>query len=171
MNSEFTDLRQHRYLLHAAFFHRGTQGSGHYWVYIFDFKQEIWRKYNDGYVSKVEDTTEIFGRPSEAEFKSWGGPANPYFLVYVKAGEENSLVECVHRDIIPPPPATGPVTSQMTELPPGRGNMDHEMSDPGMRNGGRSERPPLYFPGKPLVPKEGDWVSGDLTDYLPGTVW
>ena len=117
INSNFTDMRQKAYRLHAAFFHRGTQGSGHYWIYIYDAQLEIWRKYNDGYVTKVENTNEIFARPPDSEYKTWSGPANPYLLIYVKEDEQTTLVESVHRNIAyQEPDVLSPQASQATEM-------------------------------------------------------
>jgi ubiquitin carboxyl-terminal hydrolase 25/28 len=108
IETNFTDMRKHPYCLHAAFFHRGTDASGHYWVYIFDFKKEIWRRYNDGYVTEVRDTTEIFRPPSDADKNSYSGPPNPYVLIYVRSDMKDELVESVHREIIFPPPQPTP---------------------------------------------------------------
>jgi Ubiquitin carboxyl-terminal hydrolase len=125
ITSNFTDMRKHGYRLHAAFFHRGTAGSGHYWIYIYDIKKELWRRYNDETVAEVTDTNEIFGPPPESQstYKGYQSPANPYFLVYVRDDKKDELVEAVHRKIVQrdPPPVE---RSQMTEYPP-----DVEMSD------------------------------------------
>ena len=104
IESNFTDMRKHPYCLHAAFFHRGTDASGHYWVYIFDFKKEIWRKYNDGYVTEVKDTNEILKAPADADKNTYSGPPNPYVLIYVRSDIKDRLVESVHREIMHPPP-------------------------------------------------------------------
>lgn len=53
----------------------------------------MWRKYNDGYVTEVDDTKEIFERDPE------GRPATPYYLVYVRADSTELLVESVCRKI------------------------------------------------------------------------
>ena len=108
IESNFTDLRKHAYCLHAAFFHRGTDASGHYWVYIYDFTKEIWRKYNDGYVTEVKDTNEIFRAPTEAETNTYSGPPNPYVLVYVRSDLKAGLVESVHREIVLPSQQSSP---------------------------------------------------------------
>ena len=112
IETNFTDLRKHPYSLHAAFFHRGTDASGHYWVYIFDFKKEIWRRYNDGYVTEVKDTNEIFRAPSETEKNTYSGPPNPYVLVYVRSDLKDDLVESVHREIVFPPQQPTPPMEQ-----------------------------------------------------------
>ena len=57
----------------------------------------MWRKYNDGYVTEVKDTTEIFERDSETR------PATPYFLVYIKDELKDRLVDPVCRDIVEAP--------------------------------------------------------------------
>ena len=130
VNTNFTDLRQNPYRLQAAFFHRGTQGSGHYWVYIYDFQKEIWRKYNDGYVTEVKDTKEIFRHPTQAELDAYSGPPNPYFLVYVRDDLRDKLVESVHRDISIPAPIPPPTPPPEDELETTGG--DVQMTDEGM---------------------------------------
>ncbi|KAK5957548.1 ubiquitin-specific protease ubp2 [Knufia fluminis] len=112
INDSFTDaaFRKHEYKLHAAFFHRGTVGSGHYWIYIFDHVNEIWRKYNDDHVTHVTDLREIFGNPQDDRNNPNAGynPANPYFMLYVRSdciSPEAGIVETVKRDpVVPPTP-------------------------------------------------------------------
>ena len=105
VNDSFTDsaFRQHEYKLHAAFFHRGSSGSGHYWVYIYDHVQELWRKYNDDYVTHVSNLKEIFGNArndtTNPNYSSIN-PANAYFLVYVRSNKttpDSNIVETVTR--------------------------------------------------------------------------
>lgn len=57
----------------------------------------MWRKYNDGYVTEVKDTTEIFERDPETR------PATPYFLVYIKDEFKDELVDPVCREIVETP--------------------------------------------------------------------
>jgi ubiquitin carboxyl-terminal hydrolase 25 len=137
INSQFADsaFRRHAYRLHAAFFHHGTASSGHYWIYIYDFRREMWLKYNDTRVEEVKDTNEIFRRPSEAEFGQWNGPSNPYYLVYVRDEDKDKLVESVCRDVQEPPAAVEPTTdSEMTDVVMGAagigdaGNAQSELS-------------------------------------------
>ena len=117
IKDSFTDavFRKHEYKLHAAFFHRGTVGSGHYWIYIFDHVNEIWRKYNDDHVTHVADLREIFGNPQDDRSNpNWSAynPANPYFMLYVRSdciAPEAGIVETVKRD--PVMPATPVVTA------------------------------------------------------------
>ncbi|MCJ1432616.1 ubiquitin-specific protease ubp2 [Xylographa pallens] len=93
INSQFADLRKLPYRLHSVFIHRGMVNSGHYWIYIYDFVNSMWRKYNDGYVTEVTETKVIF----EAEQST--RPATPYFLVYVRDDLRSDLVESVCRDV------------------------------------------------------------------------
>lgn len=93
VSSQFNDLRSVPYRLHSVFIHRGYVTSGHYWIFIYDFAKEIWRNYNDGYVTEVKDTREIFDRDSETR------PSTPYFLVYIKDELKGMLVDSVCRNI------------------------------------------------------------------------
>ena len=97
IDSQYNDLRKLPYRLQSVFIHRGYVNSGHYWIYIRDFETNIWRKYNDGYVTEVKDTKEIF----EQELSE--RPATSYFVVYVKDELKNQLVNPVCRDIVEPP--------------------------------------------------------------------
>ena len=58
----------------------------------------MWRKYNDGHVTKV-DATEIFGHDTS------NSPPTPYFLTYVRDGLQKQLIDCVRRDPIEVPSA------------------------------------------------------------------
>lgn len=137
INSQFADsgFRRHAYRLHAAFFHHGTASSGHYWIYIYDFRREIWLKYNDIHVQEVKDTNEIFRRPSEAEFGQWNGPSNPYYLVYVRDQDKDRWVESVCRDMQPAVDLPREIEMRdLTEAPNGgevgNGQSEHSVSVP-----------------------------------------
>jgi hypothetical protein len=137
VKESFADMRKHPYRLHAAFFHRGSAGGGHYWVYIYDHKREQWRSYNDDRVNIVTNRNEIFGLPQQENRYGYATPANPYFLVYVKEELVDKLVESVKREIVYPPPSAPPpqftgfgmsipstssgagLRNQMSEMPPG----------------------------------------------------
>lgn len=96
--SQFNDLQKIAYRLQSVFIHRGFHNSGHYWIYIYDFKKQLWRNYNDGYVNEIKDTKEIF------EQEPGDRPATPYFLVYVRDESKEDLVDSVCRDVVEPPP-------------------------------------------------------------------
>jgi len=175
----FVDMRKHPYRLHAAFFHRGTAGAGHYFVYIYDHKKEIWRQYNDDRVRTVHNRNEIFGRPSQDQ---WGPPPNPYLLVYVQADRIDELVETVKRDIVYPPPDEPPpllpARNQMSEMPPGsHGAADTEMTEILVQGigGEQTQIVPVEYAEsesehiedalllpEPLVKKEGTWDDSEL---------
>ncbi|KAI1613706.1 ubiquitin thiolesterase [Exophiala viscosa] len=165
----FVDMRKHPYRLHAAFFHRGGAAGGHYWVYIFDHKKEVWRKYNDDRVSVVQNRNEIFGKPTQDQ---WGPPPNPYLLIYIQADRIDDLAETVKRDIVyPPPDAPPPVPArnQMSEMPP---KGDVEML--GYVNGGEQAQTTTAPDPYPYdldishpetqsgAKKEGDWDNSEL---------
>lgn len=105
ISHQFDDYKLLPYRLYAIFIHRGTVNFGHYWIYIFDFERNIWRKYNDTYVTEVQN-------PYDEIFKSQEdhNPPTPYFLVYVNDKLKERLASPVYRDIIKdqPPPAGGP---------------------------------------------------------------
>ena len=92
ITSQFNDLQNIPYRLQSVFVHRGYHNAGHYWIYIYDFSQNLWRKYNDGYITEIRDTGEIFVQePGER-------PATPYFLVYVRDDQKGALVNSVCRE-------------------------------------------------------------------------
>lgn len=95
--------------MHSVFIHRGDVTSGHYWIYIHDFTRNMWRKYNDGYVTEVKDNREIFQKDDEKR------PATPYFMVYIKDQLKSKLVDSVCRDIVDPP-SYGPPDVEMIDL-------------------------------------------------------
>ncbi|KAH7393973.1 ubiquitin C-terminal hydrolase-like protein [Phaeosphaeria sp. MPI-PUGE-AT-0046c] len=51
----FKDSQDHPYRLHAIFTHRGGTKGGHYWIYIYDFQNNKWRKYNDDLVTDIDE--------------------------------------------------------------------------------------------------------------------
>ena len=90
IESQFSDMREHSYRLYALFMHRGSGKAGHFWIYLRDFENNVWRSYNDTYVQETKDS-EIFQAPIDAT-----NPPNPYIVVYVK---DPSLVKSVCREI------------------------------------------------------------------------
>lgn len=94
--SQFADFRKLGYRLYAVFMHRGSVSFGHYWIYIFDFRKQVWRKYNDEQVTEVQNPEEIF----RAEYSR--NPATPYFLVYLNDSLKDRLADPVCREIMTP---------------------------------------------------------------------
>jgi len=92
LQGQFIDMREYEYKLQSVFIHRGEAGGGHYWIYIYDFEHDIWREYNDEYVSEVKDRRRIFEHQG-------GAGGTPYYLVYVKSTDIKNLVDAVCRDV------------------------------------------------------------------------
>ncbi|KAJ5109239.1 hypothetical protein N7456_005914 [Penicillium angulare] len=93
ISQQFADSQKLPYKLYAAFIHRGSVSFGHYWIYIYDFRKNIWRKYNDEYVTEVQNLDEIFNDPNDTT------PPTPYFLVYLHQAKIDLLADPVSRDI------------------------------------------------------------------------
>jgi len=92
LTGTFDDLKEKKYRLYAVFFHRGGSSSGHYWVSIHDFENDIWRSYNDESVTEVQtkDLENIFYA------KDWQH-GTPTFAVYVRADLKDHYVQAVCR--------------------------------------------------------------------------
>lgn len=98
ISSQFVDFKHLAYRLFAVFVHSGTVSFGHYYIYIYDFKQDIWRKYNDEYVTEVQNLDEIFKSQDRQN------PPTPYFLVYVNDTMKDRLASPVCREMVDTPP-------------------------------------------------------------------
>jgi ubiquitin carboxyl-terminal hydrolase 25 len=96
IQDQFHGMEDHGYRLHALFIHRGNASAGHYWIYIRDFKRDVWLKYNDEYVTQETDLDKIFKEDKDQL------PATPYFLVYVRKGLEQELVDSLCRHLAGP---------------------------------------------------------------------
>ena len=90
ISRQFTGLDHIRYRLAAVFFHRGGHGHGHYWIYIHDFANNLWRSYND---ERVEDFTKL---EDIFEAKTWA-QGTPTYAVYV-AADKVDYIQPVCRD-------------------------------------------------------------------------
>ncbi|KAJ6171755.1 Peptidase C19 ubiquitin carboxyl-terminal hydrolase 2 [Penicillium chermesinum] len=60
------------------------------------YAKEIWRKYNDEYVTEVTNPGDIFNESHDTS------PPTPYFLVYINSAMKERLVDPVFRDIAQP---------------------------------------------------------------------
>ena len=96
LDFQFQDLQNLKYRLAAVFIHRGTHGHGHYWVYIHDFSNNVWRMYNDEHVSEVTKLEDIF------EAKTWN-QGTPTYAVYVQDDKKEQVVSAVLREPETPP--------------------------------------------------------------------
>lgn len=93
LREQYTDMTQQQYQLHSVFIHRGTDpAGGHYWIYIYDFENDLWRMYNDEKVSVVKDRSCIF------RARDWSD-GTPYLLTYVRSQDRHTLVDAVCREV------------------------------------------------------------------------
>jgi len=92
----FKDSQYIAYRLHAVICHAGSASAGHYWVWIHDFEQDVWRKYND---------TTVSIHPASFVFDQLNTKGEPYYLAYVRADKVNELVSIPRRRPPTPPPA------------------------------------------------------------------
>ncbi|KAL2811128.1 hypothetical protein BJX63DRAFT_433688 [Aspergillus granulosus] len=102
ISSQFVDYKHLPYRLYAVFVHHGSVEFGHYYIYIFDFERNVWRKYNDTYVTEVSNLDEIF------KSEDRHNPPTPYFLVYVNDQIKDRLVSPVCREIVETPSISAP---------------------------------------------------------------
>jgi ubiquitin carboxyl-terminal hydrolase 25/28 len=133
ISNSFNEYTKLAYRLYAVFIHQGSVEFGHYYIYIYDFKKDVWRKYNDNDITEVKDTAEIFRNPNRAN------PPTPYFLVYVNAAMKDRLVEPVCREI--PSQTTTTENTATTAIPQSDGPMDIDVD--------MEMKPPSYFDLKP----------------------
>ena len=90
LNESHNTTRNHKYSLEAVICHRGRMSSGHYWVWIKDFADNVWRCYNDSNVKVYEDSEEVF--------KELNNSGNPYYLCYVRDEDKENWVSVPKRE-------------------------------------------------------------------------
>lgn len=88
---QFDEFKKIGYSVFAAFIHRGSATYGHYWIYIRDPKNNVWRVYNDETVSEIS--------PELVFDFSDTNKATPYYLVFVK-DDMIDEIEPLRREII-----------------------------------------------------------------------
>lgn len=116
----FSDMKQHRYRLHAVICHGGNLGSGHYWVWIYDFEQRVWRRYNDTAVEVEPD--------SEKVLKELNNSSHPYYVAYVRESDVDELVTVPRRNVAPNDPSP---YAQDIEMQDAQAHVEHvEDGDP-----------------------------------------
>lgn len=103
------ELKNIPYRLHAVICHRGQLMSGHYWVWIHDFEDNVWRWYNDADVKENKDTEEVLRTLSTS--------GEPYFLCYVRDDDKDQYVNVPKRER-PPQPEPVPVPEPQPEPQP-----------------------------------------------------
>ncbi|KAJ9197928.1 hypothetical protein DTO164E3_5484 [Paecilomyces variotii] len=110
ISSQFADYKHLPYRLYAVFVHHGSVEFGHYYIYIYDFKKDVWRKYNDSDITEVHNRAEIF----ESQGRN---PPTPYFLVYVNERMKDRLVQPVCREIAENSASTAEDTAAQATIP------------------------------------------------------
>ena len=90
LEEDYNSSQEHPYQLEAVICHRGRLSSGHYWVWIRDFEDGVWRCYNDGEVGVETDTEKVL------RDLSTGG--EPYYLCYVRDKDKEELVSVPKRE-------------------------------------------------------------------------
>ncbi|KAI0165202.1 cysteine proteinase [Hypoxylon sp. FL1284] len=81
---------KNRYSIHAVICHRGGTNAGHYWVWIRDFKRNLWHRYNDETVT--EDS-----RSTDAVLSDLNETGDPYYVAYVRDEMKDELVDVPRR--------------------------------------------------------------------------
>ncbi|KAK6953569.1 hypothetical protein Daesc_005874 [Daldinia eschscholtzii] len=86
----FDGMQKEKYNIHAVICHRGGTSAGHYWVWIRDFKRNVWYRYNDETVT--EDN-----RGTEAVLNDLNETGDPYYVAYVRDEIKDELVDVPQR--------------------------------------------------------------------------
>lgn len=94
LSTLFTDMTNVAYRLHAVICHGGGLGSGHYWVWIYDFDKNVWRSYNDERVEVHTDTDKVLNDLNNG--------ASPYYVAYVREDQVDRLVKIPERNLTTP---------------------------------------------------------------------
>ncbi|PHH74881.1 hypothetical protein CDD83_4488 [Cordyceps sp. RAO-2017] len=89
LEQHLESMKSVAYRLHAVICHRGQLMSGHYWVWICDFEDRVWRWYNDADVKENRDTAEVLNTLSTS--------GEPYFLCYVRDEDKQDYVDVPKR--------------------------------------------------------------------------
>ena len=91
IDTVFENCRDHPYHLHAIFIHAGSASGGHYWIYIYDFQNDIWRSYNDETVKQETEDT-VFQKVNRVH------PPTSTGIVYVRADVVREYTQAVCRN-------------------------------------------------------------------------
>lgn len=112
LSALFSDMTDVAYRLHAVICHGGGLGFGHYWVWIYDFDENVWRSYNDERVEVHRDDAKVLN-----DLNSSG---SPYYVAYVREDEINRMVKIPPRNVTAPtataPSATDPSTTDPSAI-------------------------------------------------------
>ncbi|KAI0545431.1 cysteine proteinase [Xylaria curta] len=86
----FGSIEKQKYCLHAMICHGGGMNAGHYWVWVRDFKNQVWYKYNDSLVTKDS-------RHTQQVIDELNNSGDPYYVAYVRDELKHELVEVPQR--------------------------------------------------------------------------
>lgn len=89
LSALFAEMTDVAYRLHAVICHGGGLGSGHYWVWIYDFEKNLWRSYNDERVEVHVDKDKVLNDLNSG--------ASPYYVAYVREDQVDRLVSIPER--------------------------------------------------------------------------
>ncbi|KAK2609712.1 hypothetical protein N8I77_003201 [Diaporthe amygdali] len=92
LSTLFSDMTSVSYRLHAVICHGGGLGSGHYWVWIYDFDKNVWRSYNDERVEVHADKDKVLNDLNNG--------ASPYYVAYVREDQVDRLVKIPERNLV-----------------------------------------------------------------------
>lgn len=93
IDSAFANMKEHKYTIHAIICHLGDRSSsGHYWVWIRDFKKNTWLSYNDANVT-------VDARTAQELLDELNRGGNPYYIAYVRDADKEELVDVLHRTV------------------------------------------------------------------------
>lgn len=90
LSALFSNMTSVAYRLHAVICHGGGLGSGHYWVWIYDFGKDVWRSYNDERVEVHADKDKVLSDLNNG--------ASPYYVAYVREDQVERLVKIPERN-------------------------------------------------------------------------
>ncbi len=139
IDTVFKDCHDRPYRLHAIFTHRGASTKGgHYWIYIYDFQNGIWRSYNDDKVEPV-DEREIFEREAN---QMW--PKTSTGVVYIRADMVDEITQAICRS--PSEPESNENGNEFTKT----------QKDIDMVDAGDEELPPLIDISTPVDTQQYD---------------
>lgn len=90
LNKSYDTTKDHGYRLEAVICHQGRMTAGHYWVWIRDFEDNVWRLYNDSTVTVYADEEEVF--------EKLNSKGDPYYLCYVRDKDKQNWVSVPKRE-------------------------------------------------------------------------
>ncbi|KAI1102151.1 cysteine proteinase [Jackrogersella minutella] len=107
----FDAMTNEKYTIHAVICHRGGTTAGHYWVWIRDFKRNIWYRYNDETVTEDD-------RGTEAVLNDLNETGDPYYVAYVRDEMKDDLVDVPlrHKSVVEGSSTTGQEAGAVQEV-------------------------------------------------------